>query len=339
MKDIAGHGKKELYETFEAMALYAKENKIKKDIYGKGEFVNSFEKELAQLAGFESALFLPSGVMAQVIAMKIYCEHARTNKFCAHPTSHLLLHENDSFKELTHLEKITYGEERKLPLIQDILEVHHDNAPVIYELPMRHLGGDAPELNEFIKLKNELKNKDIKLHIDGARVFELLPYYDVTLKELMKDVDSMFLSFYKGFGSTSGSMLLGSEDFIKEAKVWLRRFGGNLFDLSHLYVMAKMCFDQRKDNFKSYHEKAKSIVELLRSQSDLNIYPENIKSNMFHIDYDKNTKDLWPLLKDKAQLELNVGLWPKGDRSSLEFSVGDSTLDLSDQQIVDHLIF
>ena len=96
MKNIVGHNRYVLDEVFRQMAEFTRTHNIKKDFYGGGEFLNNFEKEVADLAGMESAFFLPSGVMAQLIAMKVHSQTTTIDRFGCHATSHLLLHENDA---------------------------------------------------------------------------------------------------------------------------------------------------------------------------------------------------------------------------------------------------
>ena len=260
MKKLTGHKNLELAETFLELSSYCKENQIDKDLYGSGEFLNKFESEMAELVGMEMGLFLPSGVMAQLIAIKIWGDEKGSNIFACHESSHLIRHEEDAYSKLLGFEAKLIGTKEKVPLAKDLSLLSEHIGSYIHELPMRHLGGDLPSFSELEKIKAVCKEKKIKFHIDGARIFEAATFYKKSVKEIVAGADSLFISFYKGFGSTSGSMLFGSEDFIKEAKIWLRRFGGNLFQLYPLAIPAKLNFDKRIKDFSKWTEKAKGIT-------------------------------------------------------------------------------
>ncbi len=335
MKVICGSKPSSLIESYEEILNYLKENPCQSDIYGRGDFVNNFEKEVAEKAGVESGLFLPSGVMAQLIAIRIYADRFANNTFACHETCHLNLHEENAYRELHNLTMIVFGEKTKVPLVSDIKALKKRPSSIVYELPFRHLGGDLPSLKELQEIKDYCLSQKIKLHIDGARIFETLPYYNVELKELMTDVDSLFISFYKGFGSTSGSMLLGDNDFIKEARKWLRRHGGNLYQLHSLYLPAKINYDKRKNSFQEYVKKNKSVIQAIKNLTNIEIQPISPETNMFHALIPIKRNDLLAKLKNERFRALNLGVWAEESdgRTRIEFTTGDSTLAWEDDEI------
>lgn len=202
MRKLAGHPEQSISEFYKELATYSEG--IKKDKYGNGEFLNSFEKELAKKVEMESAIFLPSGVMAQLIAIKIWGDKARNTKFACHESCHLIRHEENAYKTLLNFEAKLVGTKNEVPLVSNLVP---NVSSLIYELPMRHLGGDLPSFEQLDEIKKYCKDNKVKLHIDGARIFETEKFYNKSVKEIIKGVDSLFISFYKGFGSTSGSML------------------------------------------------------------------------------------------------------------------------------------
>lgn len=330
-KKLSGHPRKSLKDFYKELANFC-ENIESIDLYGKGEFLNEFEKELAELVGMEEALFLPSGVMAQLIAVKIYADEMNNNKFSCHETCHLIKHEEDAYKYLINCEAVIIGKKDEAPKAADLKP---GVSSLIYELPMRHLGGDAPCFDELEKIKNYCQENKIKLHIDGARIFEVQPFYNKPVREIVSGADSMFLSFYKGFGSTSGSMLFGNKEFIEKARIWLRRFGGNLFQLYPLAIPARMNFNERKDSFNEWTTKAKEIGTLLKEDFNLEVKPYPVKTNMFHVHLPVEPKKLNQYFKDYDQVDLKFGIWeesPKG-YSRCEFTVGEATMGLTIEEV------
>ena len=136
-----------------------------------------------------------------------------------------------------------------------------------------------------------------------------------------------------------GVILKISKDnkFIEEAKIWLRRHGGNLFQLYPLAMAAKLNFDSRLDKFNQYVEKAHEIGEVLNTLPSVTVLPYPVKTNMLHFEFPKSKAHLQNQMKDYKEkgFDIGMGIWleePKGV-SRLELSVGDATLRLSKEEI------
>ena len=107
-------------------------------------------------------------------------------------------------------------------------------AALILEVPQREIGGETTPWTEIKKLRQLCSEQRVWMHIDGARLWEILPFYEDThgvgCHELLSMFDSVYVSFYEGLGSSlPGAVLAGDAAFVSEARVWLRRFGGNLY--------------------------------------------------------------------------------------------------------------
>ncbi len=222
-----------------------------------------------------------------------------------------------------------YGSENKVVSLSDIESIKEKVSSIIIELPMRHLGGDLPSFEELQRISSYCKEKGIALHLDGARIFECLPYYNKSLQEIVSLFDSAFLSFYKGIGSTSGSMLFGSCEFVENSKIWLRRHGGNLFEIFPLAIAAKCNFEKRKDSFQSYYEKAKEFAEVFSSYDEIKVIPKIPKTNMMHILMPLSGALLNEKFKNYKLANISMGNWGEvaPGLSRLELSIGDASLE------------
>lgn len=308
------------------------------DRYGEGRFLNGFESQVASELGFEAAVFLPSGVMAQLVAIKVWAAECGIDSFACHETCHLIRHEEDAYRELLSLEAVLIGEEEQVPDVGDLESLTDQPvSSIVYELPMRHLGGDLPDWAAWSAIKAFCRDRRIRLHVDGARLFETEHYYQRPVKEIVAGVDSLFLSFYKGFASTSGSMLLGSQSFINKARVWIRRFGGNLFQQYMLAIPAKMNFDKRRHSFAPLVEKAAVISTALHREAGLAVQPLPTKTNMFHVFIPGDPKTVSAKVKATRKPGFNIAAWPAFSAPGLcrcEFTVDGATLQLSDAEVL-----
>lgn len=306
------------------------------DFYGTGEIITDFQDKLAKDLGKEDGVFFPSGTMAQQIAMRMWCDKSNVKTVAYHPKCHLEIHEEDGLKELHGIKSILLGEEDRLFTIEDLKAVKESIGAVLIELPQREIGGQLPSFEELVEISNYCHSNNIPLHLDGARLFECLPYYRKKAYEICDLFDSVYISFYKGFGGVTGAMLLGSEEFCKESKVWKRRHGGDLYGLYPYIIPADYCYEMRKDKFGLYYDGAVKIAKLFNKCKHINTRPEVPVSNMFHVHIDLPREQVEEVFS-KVYDESNVGIRPTiyGDDKStyFEFNIGDVYLNTPLEEI------
>src|SRR5205823_12945610 len=126
----------------------------------------------------------------------------------------------------------------------------------------------------------------VKLHLDGARLWEAREFYaPKTLAEIAALFDSVYVSFYKGIGALAGAMLLGSQDFIGEARVWRRRQGGTLVQLHPLVASAAMRFDDQLAKMPAYRRRAREFAAALAAIDGVVVEPQPPEVNLFHVHF------------------------------------------------------
>jgi hypothetical protein len=130
---------------------------------------------------------------------------------------------------------------------------------VILELPQRENGGVCVEWDDLVNIREWCTTYGVLLHMDGARLWEAQPYYGRSLPELCSLFDSVYVSFYKGLGGMAAAMLCGKYGFIEEARIWLRRFGGNLYTVLPYMAIARR---QWRALLPSFPERQAKLVEV-----------------------------------------------------------------------------
>lgn len=253
------------------------------DTYGEGELIAGFEREIAGLLGKEAAVFLPSGTMAQQIALRIWGErmHCRTVAF--HPTCHLELHEQKGYQYLHGLRARLVGDPKKLLTLADLEGMAEPVAALLLELPQREIGGQLPAWDELCAQVAWARARGIAVHMDGARLWEAAPYYDRSYAEIAALFESVYVSFYKGVGAIAGAALAGPADVIAEARIWQRRHGGALIHLFPLVVSARMHLRQRLPHFPSYHRRAVEVAAVLSALPGVVVKPDPPQAHMMHV--------------------------------------------------------
>ena len=360
------------------------------DVYGdyqsdsQQSYLRQFESEVASHFGKQDALFCLSGGMAQSIALMINAKthgNSGNRAFACHPTSHLLLHENDAYSELLDMEAVITGCDKDFDIgnfkqngchgmgpmrlldVRDVLSSDNDNltsfpdqksvtsndiSTLILELPHRELGGKLTPWDEVQDMSVLCKDKGVKFHCDGARIFEASAGYGhETLAQTAEPFDSVYISFYKGVGSVSGAMLLGDNSFIAEARVWLRRFGGNLYSVLPYAVSCWYGFRNncRDDVFLKRRKKLARIIDTLNADEDVRSIvqfdPEVPLTSMVH-GYLKAPLDECNEALNKVEESTNIRVLTRLSRVNddesfgcrFEWSIGTSNVLIDDEDFI-----
>lgn len=306
---------------------------VESDFYGVGERLQSFESEIAELFGKEAAVFMISGTMAQPIALRIWSDRAKNNKVAFHPKCHLEIHEHKAYRHLHRLEAELIGEKDNLITLEDLVGMEEVPSSVLIELPQREIGGQLPSWKELEQQVSYLKSLDIKVHLDGARIWECQSFFQKSYKEIGELFDSIYISFYKGIGAVAGAMLLGNKDFVEESRIWMRRQGGNLIALYPYYLSAQYSFNLRINRFEEYFLKTLEMTEELKKYDIVKINPISPKVNMFHLYIKGNEKEI---VRSVLAASAETGIWffdklqrtKKESFHHKEIYAGDAVLDI-----------
>lgn len=323
---VTGHGKRDVSVLLDSLSNQTGQEES--DMYGSGHIIDRFQEKMAAYLGKESAVFFPSGTMAQQIAMRIWCDEKGIRKVAYHPLCHLEIHEEDGLKELHHIEPVLLSDHNKVIKLEDVVNMEEDVSCLLLELPQREIGGQLPTIEDLKRISDYCREKGIKLHLDGARLFEILPFYKKTAAEVCYLFDSVYVSLYKGIGGVAGAILAGPKDFTEKSKVWKRRHGGDLISLYPYILSADFYFDQRVKKMEEYYEGAKELAALYNTCEGIRTLPITPVSNMFHVHVQAPKHVMEHILADTYD-ESGVGLTghlrENGEnRCFFEVSIGDN---------------
>jgi threonine aldolase len=334
---LTGHARKTPHQALTDLAASVSDN-VKTDFYGQGTLIEDFERQIANLLGKESAVFMPSGTMAQQIALGLWAERSHSNHVAFHPTCHLEIHEHKGYQLLHGLHGILLGNPNRLITLDDLKKVRESLAALLIELPQREIGGLLPGWDELVELTSWARERNIPLHMDGARLWECKPFYQREYREIAGLFDSVYVSFYKGLGGLAGAVLAGPDAIIQPARTWQRRHGGNLIHLYPYILSAKQGLSQRLERMQAYHDKALELANILSEFPQIKIVPNPPHTNMMHVyirgDQERlNEAALYVAAESNTLLFHDVAPSPVPELYKVELSVGDATLELSDDEI------
>jgi threonine aldolase len=257
-----------------------------RDVYGSGSLINDFEDEVAKLLGKPAALFLPTGTLAQPMALRIHADQRQRNGVALHPTSHLMLHEQMGFEALWRLNGTTTGKPNQPITLGDLKAVQtNDLGSVLLELPMREIGGQLPEWDDLVEQSQWARANNIAMHLDGARLWQVPEAYQCSLAEVCELFDSVYVSFYKDLGAISGAILAGSDAFIEQAKVWARRAGGNLITQYPQVLSARRGLRETLPIMSDAVNYSRALGDALNELDGLRVNPEKPQTALFHVHF------------------------------------------------------
>jgi threonine aldolase len=337
---LTGHYRRPPQEVLAELAAIT-DPELENDRYGYEGPVTPFEAEVAELLGKEAAVFMPSGTMCQQIALRVLVDRRGSRNVAMHPRNHLDRAEHFGYQHLHNLRGILIGDADRLFTLDDLRKVAEPLAALLIELPQREIGGQLPAWDDLVAITGWARERGIAMHMDGARLWESGPYYARPYAEIAALFDTVYVSFYKGLGGIAGSALAGPADVIAEARIWQRRHGGNLVQLYPYIISARHGLQTRLDRMPLYHAKAVEVAAALAALPGVDVVPDPPQTHMMHV-FLRGDRDR---LRDAAlDLAAETGIWtfeslavtPLPGVQRLELTVGDATLDLSNEEIAAH---
>ena len=335
---LPGHRPRRPAEMFSAMAAWCETKGISHDVYGEGPLIQDFERKVAELLGFEAAVFCISGTMTQVTALRLAAQERGKAPVALHPTSHIFVHENSNYQLLNHFDALSVGDRHRPWTASDITGIPDRLAAVGLEIPMREIGGQISSWDELAAIKAHCREQNIHLHMDGARLWEAAAGYGRPLAEIAAGFDSVYVSMYKGIGGLGGAMLLGKRDFVARAAKWFARQGGKLVHQSPYVVAAAMQFDARLASMPALFRRTQFLYEVLRAHPVLKLNPAAPQANMLHVHLSVGRERALEIRRKLAAEHgvwifhrVNHGVLPAS--SYFELYVGDNLLDTPDGRV------
>ena len=238
------------------------------DVFGEDPTVNALETKIAALFGMEAALFCPSGTMTNQIAIRLHTGPQK--EVICHQYSHIYLYEGGGIMANSMASvKLLTGDLGKITASQVAESINPDDvhAPettlVSIENTMNKGGGSIYTLDEIKPIHALCKEKGIKLHLDGARLFNALVESGESPADWGAHFDTISICLSKGLGCPIGSVLLGTKADIKRGKKVRKVFGGGMRQAGFLAAAGIYALDHQVDRLKEDHRRARVLGKFL----------------------------------------------------------------------------
>lgn len=245
--------------------------KVGDDVFGEDPSVNALQEKIAGMFGMEAAIFCPSGTMTNQIAIKVHTQPG-DEVICADNT-HVYVYEGGGMARNSGSQaRVLHGDRGRITA-QQVLQAINPNdvhkphtSLVCLENTANRGGGSCYDFEEIKRIKEVCNEHQLKLHLDGARLFNALIAKKETPEQYGTIFDSISICLSKGLGCPVGSVLLGAKDFIAKAKRVRKVFGGGMRQAGFLAAAGIYALDHHLKRLAEDHTHAKQIAEALKQK-------------------------------------------------------------------------
>ena len=297
------------------MREYMLNAEVGDDVFSEDPTVNRLQNKIAELLGKESALFVPSGTQANQICINVHTQPGQ--EVIVDYNAHIFNYESGAGGMLSGIQLHPITGENGHPTTEQIEEVirpfddHYPQTSLIcLENTHNRAGGTIFPIEEIIKISNLAKEKNLKLHLDGARLWNASVAIGIELSEYAKHFDSVSLCFSKGLGAPIGSIIVGEKDFIKKAHFYRKAYGGGMRQVGIIAAACEYALENNLNKLKVDHNNAKKLAETLDSLPGVDIDLKSVQTNLIIFDVSKlgkSASDICLLLEENGILALPFG--------------------------------
>jgi threonine aldolase len=275
----------------DAMRSAMAQAEVGDDVYGEDPTVNRLQAMAAERFGKGAALFIPSGTMGNLAAILAYC--TRGDEVILGDRSHTYLYEAGGVSALggVHTYIVPNQSDGTILLNQIKAAIRPDDAHfpptrlICLENTHNRCGGSVLEKGYIDDVANLAHTHGLKLHMDGARIFNAAVALGLSVKELAEGVDSLTFCLSKGLCAPVGSVLIGNEAFIARARRIRKQLGGGMRQVGILAAAGIVALDDMVDRLVDDHTKARDLAEFLGTIPGITLDWDVPPSNMifFHL--------------------------------------------------------
>uniref|UniRef100_A0ACD5ZP38 Uncharacterized protein n=1 Tax=Avena sativa TaxID=4498 RepID=A0ACD5ZP38_AVESA len=272
----------------EAMRAAMAAADVDDDVLGTDPTAHRFEAEMARMMGKEAALFVPSGTMANLISVLVHCD-TRGSEVILGDNSHMHIYENGGMSTIggIHPRTVSNNPDGTMDIDKIVAAIRHQGALyypttrlICLENTQGNCGGKCLSVEYTDKVGEVAKAHGLKLHIDGARIFNASVALGVPVDRLVRAADSVSVCLSKGLGAPVGSVIVGSKAFIQKAKIARKTLGGGMRQVGVLCAAAHVGVRDTVGKLADDHRRAKVLAVGLKKIKQLTVDLSSVETNM-----------------------------------------------------------
>lgn len=279
-------------QYIEQLEQFNAKNEIGKDRYGTGGVVTALEKRFEAITGKEKAIFMPSGTMANQFAIAVLS--GENTKVFVQDTSHVYRDEADAAQAVFQKRLMPLAKEEtyfSAEVLKKAVESLKDQevfqsgiGAVSIENPVRRTDGRVVPIEEIKKISAYCRNNNIKLHLDGARIYMAAAWTGVSVKEFASYFDTIYISLYKYLGASGGAILCGDKNVINKIPHLIKIHGGSMYGNWTNAAMALHRLDGIEERLQKSIKRADEVFAAINKLPSIKINPLEGGTNIYNLE-------------------------------------------------------
>jgi threonine aldolase len=271
-----------------AMRRAMAEAEVGDDVYGEDPSARRLQERMAELLGKPAALFVPTGTMANQLALLSHCE--RGNDVLVGEGSHCMVYEAGAAAALAQVQFSVVGQGGLFDAGQALAaikpnEYHHPQTRLcVIENTHNRAGGRVFPQADVQRIASALAQRGVRVHIDGARLWNAAIASGASLSALAAPADSVSVCFSKGLAAPAGSVLAGSVELIGRARRYRKMLGGGMRQVGVLCAAALHAVEHHVERLADDHENARHLAQGLAAHARLRCDPQSVETNIVMFD-------------------------------------------------------
>lgn len=288
------------------------------DVYGEDPTINRLQERAAGIFEKEAALFVPSGTMGNQIAVKVHTRPGQ--EIVIEERGHILNYELGAsaiFAGVT-IRPVRSADGSGILTWPEVAEVlstdgiydHTQTGLLCLENTHNLAGGTVMSAEHCAELCDNAHSAGIAVHMDGARIFNAAVASGSSVAELTRHCDSVQFCLSKGLGAPVGSVLVGSKEFIDEARIWRKRFGGGMRQAGIIAAAGLIALEESPKRLHEDHENAKRLAMGIAQIPGIAIDVAGVETNIVIFDVactGRSSADIVSDLRERGILSIGFG--------------------------------
>lgn len=303
------------------------------DVYGEDPTVNLLQGKITELTGKKAALFVASGTMANQISINAHTQPG--DEIICEERAHIFNYESGSPAMLSGVQIRPLPGKYGVLNVEEVEEAirlpdHHFPQTRLIALENTHnrWGGTIYPIEEIKKMHKLAKKYKLKMHLDGARLWNASIATGIPIREYAKHFDSVSLCFSKGLGAPVGSIVAGSEEFIDRAHRYRKAYGGGMRQAGILAAAALYAIENNWQRMAEDHRRARVLGEAINNLHGFVVNLQTVQTNIIIVDTSLSGKTAPEIAQMLAEQGVKViAFAPTRLRAVTHLHIDDAAID------------
>ncbi len=311
---------------------------INGDFYSSGGVIAELEQDFSKITGKENAIYMPSGTMANELALRILC--GNQTKAIVHGDSHIYRDEGDAAQAIHNkrLVPINSGKHyfSEEDLDKELMELRNGESfysgigALSIENPVRRHNGKIVDLKYIKDVTEYAKANGIRTHLDGARIHLASAYSGVSVQSYCSHFDTVYISLYKYLGACGGAILCGDNEVISQMSHMMKILGGTVFRSWTNAAIAKYFLEGIEERLGKTIEQSNEFISQLKALDEIQIKTVQDGTNVVFVKSNKLNLETFA-----DEINENHGIWMNyPENGEIEIHLNESILLRSNTELL-----